>query len=348
MALDTENTGEQAQQAPDRREILSEQFEALEKPENVSRETTVERARDETGKFAAKEPSGKTKAPAVQESAEAAGANSGVEEPLWKRPPASWKKEFHDTWKSADPRLQEYAYQREEQMRAGVEPLLPKAQLADRITEVSAPYMNIINGLGVDLPTAVGALMKADQQLRTLPPAERMQYLATLARGYGLDLSAALGQAPQPGQQAIDPNYYALQNELVSMKGEISSWKQQQEQTQNAQALAEINAFAPTVEHFEEARPTMIELLDKGFAKSIPEAYQKAIRLNDELFEAEQQRTQTQNAQAQIVAKNTQAQRAKTAAVSLKGTTPGARTTTKAQTRREMIAEQLDSLDSRL
>jgi hypothetical protein len=71
------------------------------------------------------------------------------EPPVWKRPPASWKKDFHEVWQKADPKMQEYAWQREEQMRAGVEPLLSKAQFADAMQEAIQPYMNTIQGLGI-------------------------------------------------------------------------------------------------------------------------------------------------------------------------------------------------------
>ncbi len=341
MALEDDTEVQQTDiQAPaDRRTALSDAFEALEKEpaeQNVSHETKDERPRDESGKFAPK-----------QDNVATVNQSQTTEEPLWKRPPASWKKEYHDYWKSADPKLQEYAYQREEQMRAGVEPLLPKAQLADAINKVAEPYMNTIRGMGIDLPQAVEGLMKADHQLRTLPYAQKFQYLAQLARSYGIELGQAQeGQAPQP-HQGMDPNFYALQNELVSLKGEIGSWKQQQEAAQEAATLAEINKFAPTVEHFEEVRPTMIQLLQSGVVDNLQDAYKKAIRLNDELFQAEQERQHAQTQQQQSIAKNTAAKSAKAAAVSIKGSTPGAAKTTNAKDRRSVIAEQFDSLSER-
>jgi len=108
--------------------------------------------RDDQGKFAAKEP----EQTMVQQ------AQEPVEEPVWKRPPASWKKDYHDAWQSADDRLKEYAWQREEQMKAGVQPLMEKARIADQFNEVLNPYMETIRGLGMDAPKAVKALMEAD------------------------------------------------------------------------------------------------------------------------------------------------------------------------------------------
>ncbi len=353
-SLDGEDEVQEVVQPQDRRAAISDAFGALENEstdQNVSRETKGDRVRDESGKFAAKTsaPVDAPKAGAV----DSATAAPVAEPPVWDRPPKSWKPETHELWKSADPRTREYVYQREEQMRAGVEALIPKGKLADAITQVAEPYMNTIRGMGIDLPRAVGGLMQADHQLRTLPPDQKLQYLATLARSYGIDLSAAMQNGggdnysiTAKGGGGIDPNFYALQNELNTIRGEIGSWKQNQEAAQEQATLSEINKFASTVDHFEEVRETMTKLLQAGAAEDLPDAYNKAIRLNDDLFQAEQQRKQAQATQAAVIAKNTAAVRAKTAAVSLKGSTPGASKSTNAQTRREMIAEQLDNLDS--
>jgi len=64
------------------------------------------------------------------------------------------------------------------------------------------------------------------------------------------------------------------------VRGEVMGWKQQQEMQQNQQLLGEINQFSMKADHFEEARPTMIQLLQSGMAETLEEAYEKAIRLN--------------------------------------------------------------------
>ena len=268
-----------------------------------------------------------------------------TEEPVWRRPPSSWKPAYHEVWQTADPRLQEYAYKREEEMRAGIEPLLPKAKFADQVNEAIEPYMNTIQGLGIDAPRAIKALMEADHVLRYSPPDQKRVYLANLARQYGIDLGD-IGVASQGGP--VDPNYYALQNELNSVRGEILTFKQQQEQAESQALLGEINDFATKVEHFEEARPTMIQLLQSGVAGTLEEAYEKAIRLNDDLFQQTQQRSQAEAEATKGESANRAAKAAKAAAVSVKSSTPGNRsTTTNAQDRRSMLLEQFDSVSER-
>ncbi len=339
--------GELAPQV-DRKEVLTELFNEAEAGQDVSRETKgADRTRDEQGKFAAKdENAGKEPKAAKIEAAPVTEQPVITEEPpVWERAPASWKKDKHALWAAMSPEQKEYAYQREEQMRSGVEPLLPKAQLADAISKVAEPYMNTIRGMNIDLPTAVKGLMEADHNLRTLPPQQKIQYFAGLARAYGIDLNATAGT--QQGQGPVDPNFYAVQNELNSVRGEIASFKQQQEQRENQSMLGDINKFAQKAEYFEEVRPTMIQLLQSGVAETLDDAYEKAIRLDSQIFDTVQARKQAELTTASITAKNAAAKTAKAAAVSIKGSTPGTRTTTKAQDRRSVIAEQFDNLSER-
>ena len=53
--------------------------------------------------------------------AETVQSEPAPEPAVWERPPASWKKDYHEVWQTADPRLKEYAWQREEEMKKGVE-----------------------------------------------------------------------------------------------------------------------------------------------------------------------------------------------------------------------------------
>jgi hypothetical protein len=315
-----------------RRELLSQQFDEVESGnENKPEPAKVDKPRDELGKFA--------KTPAKEQKQE-----QPQEEPVWKRPPASWKKDYHEAWQTADDRFKEYAWQREEQMKAGLQPFVEKAKFADQIQEVLNPYMNTIQGLGIDAPKAVKALMEADHALRYSNPQEKRQYFSRLAQSYGVNLSEMGNDLPQ---QVLDPTIYALQNELNNVRGEVANWKQQQEQQQNQLLLGEINNFSQKVDYFEEARPAMIQLLQSGMASSLEDAYEKAIRLTPELFESHQKSLQAQAEESKRNAANNAAKKARAAAVSVKGSTPGTVTNTKAQDRRSLLAEQFDNISDR-
>jgi len=297
---------------PDRRELLSQQFD------EVQNETPVEQVRTQ----------------------EAPELEPPAEPPVWERPPASWKKDYHEAWTTADPKLKEYAWKREEEMKAGVQPLLSKAQFADQMQQAIEPYMQNIRGLGIEAPQAVKALMEADNVLRHGSPQQKQAYFAQLAQQYGINMGDVQ-------IQPTDPNFYAIQNELAQVRGEVLNWKQQQENAQNEALLSEINQFQSKAEYFEEARPTMIQLLNSGVAKDLDDAYQKAIRLDNDLFTKHQQASQGAADAAKREASNRAAKAAKAAAVSVKSSTPGAATSTKAQDRRSLLAEQFDNLNER-
>ena len=77
--MDTQESAEFSEEKVDRRDLLSEQF-------------------DEIGN----EPS----EPAIQ----SAPAEEQEEEPIWSKPPSSWKRDYHEPWQSVDPKVREYVW----------------------------------------------------------------------------------------------------------------------------------------------------------------------------------------------------------------------------------------------
>ena len=316
----------------DRRAMLEQGLEAAEKGEPI--EPVV---RDPKGRFTAQKAEQPAEEPQV-----------GEEPPIWRRPPASWKKDYHEVWQKADPKMQEYAWQREEQMRAGVEPLLSKAQFADAMQEAISPYMTTIQGLGLSPDKAVSALMEADHKLRNSDPQTKLQYFQQLAQSYGINLGAMQGQPGQMPQQTVDPTVYALQNELNKVRGEVMGWKQQQEMMENQNLLNEINQFSLKAEHFEDVRPTMIQLLQSGVAQTLDDAYEKAIRLDPNLFEQMNKAQQAEVAAKQAKEQNRAAKAARAAAVSVRSATPGVNTAPKSSDRRALLEEALTEIEARM
>ena len=300
----------------DRRELLSQQFDDVQQQVEATPAETVQTA--------------------PQPEPEA-------EPPVWERPPASWKKDYHEVWQTADPKLKEYAWQREEEMKRGVEPLLSKAQFADQIQQAIEPYQNNLRTLGIEPPQAIKALMDADNVLRHGTPQQKAQMFASLSQQYGVNLQE-IGTLQQ---QPVDPTVSMLQNELYSVKNEVMTWKQQQEAAQNQALLSEIDSFAQKAEFFEDARPTMIQLLNSGMAQNLEDAYNKALRLDESLSSKLQQSQQAQAEAAKREAANKAAKAARAAAVSVRSSTPGVNTATKAQDRRSLLAEQIESLSGR-
>lgn len=344
-----EETVVSPEETVDRRDVLREQFDAIEQapvndPSRQAAPKTADRPRDETGKFTAAEKAAKAPEGGVTQAAPVTEAVP--EEPVWKRPPKSWKKDYHDVWQTADDRLKEYAWQREEQMSAGVQPLLTKAEFADKIQAIVEPYAPLMKGLGVDAPTVIKEFFNADNILRNGQPQEKLAYLVKLAQNYGVDLRGLTGAAQQVAP--IDPQAQAILNQLNMRVGEVLTWKEQQEERENQILLSDIQKFAQTHEHFEDVKAAMIMLLQSEQAVNLDDAYKKALRLDDTLFESEVQATQAKAEADRRAAADKAAKSARSAAVSVRGSTPGSNTAPKAQTRREVLAEQFGNIDSRL
>jgi hypothetical protein len=326
----------------DRRELLEAGFEAAEKGEPV--ETVV---RDAAGRFSKQEAA--PQQPEPENTEEKSSFNTLYDnDPVWKRPPASWRREYHEIWQKADPKLQEYAWKREEEMRKGVENIFGKAEFADSMQAAIEPYMQTIQGLGITPDKAVSALMQADHMLRNSDPQTKMQYFTQLAQSYGINLGSMTQQPGQQAQRAVDPLVYQLQNELNKVRGEVMGWKQQQEMAENQNLLTEINSFSQKVEYFEEARPVMIQLLQGGLAETLQDAYEKAIRLTPDLFDQVTKARQAEEAAKQAKEANRAAKVARAAAVSVRSATPGVNTAPKAANRRALLEEALTEQEARL
>mgnify|MGYP003350623707 CR=1 FL=1 len=128
---------------------------------------------------------------------------------------------------------------------------------------------------------------------------------------YGVQLNAS-GEVQQ-----LDPYTQQLQQQLQQLNQEVGAVKSWREQQENARLMEEINRVSSNAEkfpHFEAVRETMAQLLEHGQAQDLETAYAKAVRLQDDVWQLEQDRLlkeATQKvSQAQKVAK------AKAAAVS--------------------------------
>ena len=90
-----------------------------------------------------------------------------------------------------------------------------------------------------------------------------------------------------------------------------------------AQALKnDIEAFAKEAPYFEDVRETMATLLQSGVASDLKTAYDKAIRLNDDVWQRYQAEAQQAKTQSNVEQKQQKAAEAKAKAVSVKSSSP--------------------------
>ena len=294
------------------RDTIENAIETTE-PEVASQEVTesvkTEKPRDEHGKFA------KSSQNASDEVTEAFADNNEQEVAVKPRP-SSWKKDYEEHWGKLDPTLQDYIQQREADYAKGVSTYKNQWDMAAPIMESISQFAPLLQQRNIDAKEWVDRLGKADMMLTRGSPEQKLQMFAQLANDYGVNLGQLTGQS------GYDPQFSQLAQELNQIKNQWSSFQSQQEMMEQTQLQSEIASFKDDKPYFEEVRETMAGLLQNGMANDLQSAYDKAIRLNDDVF----QRVQSQQTGKSEAAQREKVAAAKAKVLSPKSTTPTAST----------------------
>jgi len=341
--------------------------EAFSKAEDGTLETPVEREievnddpiRNEKGQFSSRKETTEEEAQPV----EAEAQNEGIaEEPVEYTPsvarPTTWKKDYLPLWDKLDKgealnqeearSLLQYNVQRENEFKKGVSAYKAEADNARALTEAISPFVPELQKNGIHPAAWINNLGRAHMILSQAPYQQKIELFNKLAQDYGIDLNS--GYSGENTTQYQDPQAFALQQQIQQLQQQVQqvgSWKEQQEQ---GVLMNEIQRFSSDVDkhpHFEAVREQMAQLLENGLANDLETAYAKAVRLNDEVWQSEQNRllqsATKQATQAQRVAK------AKAAAVSPKSVTPNSQSgQSGAKDRRSILAEQMGELGNRV
>lgn len=273
-------------------------------PPDPSGETseTAPRTRDESGRFASK----------VEETEAAAE----VEAKPQRKAPSSWKKDYWGQWDklATDPELaplQDYIEQREGEFAKGVSTYREEAMKAKDLQDAITPFLPILNEHGLSPAGHVKALMSTHQMLVQGSAEQKAQIFRQLATTYGIPM-----QAVASGE--VDPQQLHTLQELQTLRQTVGQLQMTQQQREQMETQAQIDAFKPNAPHFEEVRETMVGLLQTGHANDLKTAYDKACRLNDNVW-AKVQSEQTASSQREAAQR---AQAKKAAAVSTRSSAP--------------------------
>ena len=262
--------------------------------------------------------------------------------------PTTWKKEYTQIWdklekgeqvsKEEFTKFAEYANKREDEYKKGVSTYRQEAEHSKTLRSAIEPYMGELQRKNIKPEEYISALARADQMLTHAPYEQKVQMFNQLAQSYGINLS---GQV-QPQDQ--------LMQQLYTVNQEVATIKQRYEQEENSRLYNEIEKVRSNSEkfpHFDEVREDMAQLLENGIAKDLETAYVKAVRLNEDVWQKEQERlVKTATGQRE---KQQQVQKAKAKAVSPRSVTPTTMVATSDKKDRKSILEaQLNELGGRI
>lgn len=333
----------------------------LEVPEEREIEVNDDPIRNEKGQFASKaqeEPIEEAPVAEAEDTEEPVEAAETQEYTPTVQRPTTWKKEYLPLWDKLDKgealsqdearSLLQYNVQRENEFKKGVSAYKAEADNARALTEAISPFVPELQKNGIHPAAWINNLGRAHMILSQAPYQQKVELFSKLAQDYGIDLNSTY--SGENTTQYQDPQAFALQQQIQQLQQQVQqvgSWKEQQEQGVLMNEIQRFSSDADKHPHFEAVREQMAQLLENGLANDLETAYAKAVRLNDEVWQTEQNRL-LQNATKQA----TQAQRvakAKAAAVSPKSVTPNSQTNQgSAKDRRSLLAEQMGELGSRV
>ena len=262
--------------------------------------------------------------------------------------PTTWKREYVDIWEKLEKgeqvskeeftKFAEYANKREDEYKKGVSTYRQEAEHAKTLRTAIEPYMGDLQRKNIKPEEYISALARADQMLTHAPYEQKVQMFQRLAQDYGINLGGQI----QPQDQ--------LMQQLYTVNQEVATIKQKYEQEENSRLYNEIEKVRSNSEkfpHFDEVREDMAQLLENGIAKDLETAYTKAIRLNEEVWQKEQERlVKTASSQRE---KQMQVSKAKAKAVSPRSVTPTSQVATSDKKDRKSILEaQLNELGGRI
>jgi len=258
-----------------------------------------------------------------------------IEDKPQRNPFAAWKKPAQEALSQLPPETQQYIVEREQQFHKGIQQYKEDAQKGRSLGNALAPHMEYLNQLQVAPEVAINKLIETERKLRTSDPQTKAKEFVRLAHDYGIDINS-LTSVP------FDPYHHNLEQQLAQQQQQLAQLSQSRQMAEEAQLGQTIEQFAQSHEHFDEVRETMADLLDKGFATDLNDAYAKAVRLNDDLLSrVSSQPTQQTNP---IQRANDAAKAAKASAVSVKGSPTGVTRAPEPKTTEEAVRQAMAQL----
>jgi len=251
-------------------------------------------------------------------------------EPQVQRPPrpSSWKKDYWDAYDKLDPKVAQYIHQREAEFAQGVSTYKTDYDRAKPLLDVVGQYEPFLRQNNMTPENAVSRLFQTDQTLRFGDPQKKLELFANMITEYRIPVHEMLVQG-EDGKVYFNQQYFKAQTQAQPQgltQADVQKMLQQEKLTSLVEGFksAKDDKGNPKHPHFETVRKDMDGLLRLGLAPDLETAYSKALRMHDDIWEAEQQARQAATQKAAQDAQQRQVAKAKAAAISPKTATPGA------------------------
>ncbi len=269
------------------REAAERAFDkAVRDAENRVKPTTDE-SKDEPQESSTEESKEETKPTDEAKSEEEAAPVKGLD--AQGKGPNSWKATVREKFKSLPADVQAEVLRRENEHQRLMAESTDARKFASEFINVVQPYDAFLRSNDIHPLQAVSALMNDVYTLKTGSTEAKAKLIATIIQNNGVDIDALnnvlYGNAPQ-----VDEHTAALQRQVQEMQQRLSAQDRQAHEAQSTSINKQITAFASANEFFHDVVGDMQVLLNAGHASSLEDAYEKACRLNPEVFSVLQSR----------------------------------------------------------
>jgi len=194
---------------------------------------------------------------------------------------------------------------------------------------------------------AISSLIQAENILSSGTPEQKRSYFHKLARDYGINLAS-------PGSEDTeyeDPQIASHDPRVDQLVQRFQERERREVMERQQELQRDIEAFQAAVDeqgnpkhpHFEQVRGTMSQLLESGVVENLDDAYGRAVRLDDTLFNESLERERQKVAEAEAKKRQEAVEKAKAAAPKKGKSEPG-KGGKKAETLDDAVTQAMEAM----
>lgn len=269
---------EQEKPSSSAREAVERAFAKLDKPAEEpakAEPTKADRQRDEGGKFV------------KAEKAEPVKVEQQVQQEAELKAPSRFAKAAQDAWAQTPEPVRQEAERAIAELTQGIEKYKGAAEAFEPIRK----YHDMATQSGTTLDKALDSYVGIEQAWRANPaqgfmavcqnmghdPMQVLTYIAQQIQGGNVQAQPR-GDSPEVSElkkqlEAFEQKFGTLEKTLTET----------QQQAQQREVQTKVEAFAKDHPYFDDLADTIAQMLETKFAKDLPDAYEKAVRLNPEV-----------------------------------------------------------------
>ena len=218
--------------------------------------------------------------------------------------PESWKPQARDAWTNVPTEAKQEILRREKEIVHTLQQTAGARKLANDFVNTVSPFEMMVRAEGSDPLTATRELFGQAAILRIGTPAQKAQLVANVVKRFGIPIdmldSALVNEAIPDEESKISQIIQAQLAPVRQFMSTIDGVREQRAQQVDSSIDNEIETFAndKANEFFTDVKDDMADIMEMGAKRgqsiTLKQAYDRAIKLNDNIQKVISQRKQQQ------------------------------------------------------